>query len=208
MASQAQDIATHVSPAVPCAAQASNSPPMQSDGMIQEGVYHGALLPGAKDLFDAEFFRYIRRIRSSNGVIVASVTMFFQTGHIRSHFGSQLAVEIKPESVPSYVQEFFGVEVRIKDGVRLLQYPGGAQAEPDPSMTLRGFRPAKLSRIFQSEGCQAARGSPIFEREEGELQDISDVVSMTIPSRAVEWATVTVFLSDYRAAIIRTKLFG
>jgi hypothetical protein len=170
------------------------------------GVYFGGSLRAARDLFSAQFYDAIKR-QPKDDTVVATVAILYQEGKILEMFGCQLVVDIVPERTLSYAQEFFGVTIDVKEGVRLMHYPEGAAVEPNPSITLRGFRKNMLPRIFQSEGCQAAQASPICQRELKDFRDRTNAVTMTIPSRANDCATITVFLGEYEAAIIRKKLF-
>jgi hypothetical protein len=133
--------------------------------------------------------------------------MLFQQGHIREHFGCQMEIGIAEEKVADIAFEYFGVKVEIKDGVRSLRFQGACKVEPDPSIKLRGCR-RDLSGIFRGDLFEAARTSPIYQREENECRRRTDGVSMTISNQAKESGKITVFLGEWRASTLKTYLFG
>lgn len=199
----------HLEPATPSIVALPNNeaaPGPRQPSRERSGVYTGGSLQAARDLFSAQFYDAIKR-QSKDDTLVATVAILYQEGKILEVFGCQLVVDIVPERALSYAQDFFGVTLDVKEGVRMMHLPDGATVEPSPSITLRGFRKKMLPRIFQSEGCQAAQASPICQREQKDLRDRTNAVTMTISSRANDCATITVFLGKYEAAMIRKKLF-
>ncbi|KAI0388295.1 hypothetical protein F5Y17DRAFT_242214 [Xylariaceae sp. FL0594] len=175
----------------------------------QRDVYFGAPLEPAERLFHRHFWDSIQRIPSGErpGIYLADISMLFQKGYIRDHFGCQMEIRIAEEKVPDLAFEYFGVKLESKDGVRSVRYPGGGKIEPDPSIKLRACR-QDLSGIFQGDLYEAICTSPIYQREKSEMRTRTDGVSMTITNQAKEDGKLTVFLGEWRASTIKSKLYG
>ncbi|KAH8761578.1 hypothetical protein F5883DRAFT_678217, partial [Diaporthe sp. PMI_573] len=143
-------------------------------------THFGAPLKPAQELFQEQFWDSVHRIPGKQpGTWSADISMLFQQGHIREHFGCQMEIGIAEEKVADLAFEYFGVKVEIKDGVRSLRFQGSCKVEPDPSIKLRGCH-RDLSGIFRGDLFEAARTSPIYQREENECRNRTDGVSMTI----------------------------
>ncbi|KAI0912493.1 hypothetical protein F4823DRAFT_622787 [Ustulina deusta] len=177
--------------------------------VLQRDVYVGAPLQPAEQLFHGQFWDSIQRIPSKDqpGTCLADISMLFQQGYIREHFGCQMEIRIAEEKVADLALEYFGVKLEIKDGVRSVRYPGGGKIEPDPSIRLRACR-QDLSGIFRGDLYEAVCTSPIYQREKIELRTRTDGVSMTISNQAREDGKLTVFLGEWRASTIKTRFYG
>ncbi|RYP59464.1 hypothetical protein DL771_010891 [Monosporascus sp. 5C6A] len=175
----------------------------------QKDMYIEASLKVAKELFPTEFMDSIRRIPSTKlpDTLVADISMLFQKGHMRDHFGCQMIIEITEEKVAWYALRLFDVQVEVKDGVRFLRYPGGGKVQPDPSIRLQACRRDIITCTFGAETDRAISASPICQREEKEERDRTDGVSMTISNQAMEGAKITVYLGEWRAANLKKKLY-
>lgn len=171
-------------------------------------VYVGAPLKPAEELFHEQFWDSIQRIPSTEqpGMWLADISMLFQEGYIREHFGCQMEIGIAEEKVADLAFEYFGVRVEIKDGVRSVRCPGGGKIEPDPSIKLRACR-QDLSGMFRGDLYEAAYTSPIYQREKNEVRNRTDGVSMTISNQAKEGGKITVFLGEWRASTIKTRFY-
>ncbi|KAK0368210.1 hypothetical protein CLIM01_14433 [Colletotrichum limetticola] len=172
-------------------------------------VYVGAPLQAAEEFFHEHFWDSVRRIPNTEqpGAWLADISMVFQQGHIREHFGCQMEIGIAEEKVAGLAFEYFGVKVETKDGVRSVRVNGGGKIEPDPSIKLRACR-RELSGIFRNDLHEGACTSPIYQRENKELRNRTDGVSMTIPAQAKDAGRITVFLGEWRASKIKTKFYG
>lgn len=172
-------------------------------------VYVGAPLERAEELFHDQFWDSVERTHSQEqpGVLLADISMIFQQGHIREHFGCQMEIGIAREKVADLAFQYFGVKLEDKDGVRSISYPGGGKIEPDPSIKLRACQ-RDLSGIFRGVLYEGAHTSPIYQREKIERRNRTDGVSMTISNRAKEGAKITVFLGEWRASEIKKKFYG
>ncbi|KAJ3578314.1 hypothetical protein NPX13_g2255 [Xylaria arbuscula] len=172
-------------------------------------VYVGAPLDPAKDLFYDQFWDAIERILSTENpdIWVADISMIFQKGFVREHFGCQMEIGITPEKVAEFALEYFGVKVEVKDGVRYVRYPGGAIIEPDTSIKLRVCA-RDLSRIFKGELYEAACTSPVYQSEEKKRLSHTNGVSMTISNQAKEGGKITVFMGEWRAVRIKQQFYG
>ncbi|RSL83788.1 hypothetical protein CEP51_004311 [Fusarium floridanum] len=172
-------------------------------------VYVGAPLEPAEELFHEQFWESIERIpgKEQAGTWLADVSMIFQDGHPREHFGCQMEIGIAEEKVAELAFDYFGVRVEIKDGVRSVRYPGGGKIEPDPSIKLRSCRQVFPS-IFRGDLYDAANTSPIYLLEKQQMRNRTDGVSMTISNQAKEGAKITVFLGQWKASAIKARLYG
>lgn len=133
--------------------------------------------------------------------------MLLQKGHIRDHFGCQIEIGIVPEKVAGYAKKLFDVEVEAKDGVRYVRYPSGGKIEPDPWIKLRACRRGVISEEFGGEIDLGFSSAPIYQREEKEMRAYTDGVSMAISNREKDGAKITVFLGEWYAFEIKTKLY-
>ncbi|KAL3587702.1 hypothetical protein FPOAC2_13600 [Fusarium poae] len=172
-------------------------------------VYVGAPLEPAEELFHDQFWDSVERTQSKEqpGVLLADISMLFQQGYIREHFGCQMEIGIAKEKVTDLAFQYFGVKLEIKDGVRSVCYPGGGKIEPDPSIKLRACQ-RDLSGIFRGDLYEGAHTSPIYQREKIERRNRTDGVSMTISNQAKEGAKITVFLGEWRASAIKKNFYG
>ncbi|RSL85355.1 hypothetical protein CEP52_016173 [Fusarium oligoseptatum] len=168
-----------------------------------------APLEPAEELFHEQFWESIERIpgKEPAGTWLADVSMIFQDGHPREHFGCQMEIGIAEEKVAELAFDYFGVRVEIKDGVRSVRYPGGGKIEPDPSIKLRSCRQVFPS-IFRGDLYDAANTSPIYLLEKQQMRNRTDGVSMTISNQAKEGAKITVFLGQWKASAIKARLYG
>lgn len=187
----------------------SLSEPVPGHGASPRDVYVGAPLKPAEKLFHEHFWDSIRRIPNPEqpGAWLADISMVFQQGHIREHFGCQMEIGIAEEKVAGLAFEYFGVKVETKDGVRSVRVNGGGKIEPDPSIKLRACG-RDLSGIFRNDLHEGACTSPIYQRENEELRNRTDGVSMTIPAKAKDAGRITVFLGEWRASKIKTEFYG
>ncbi|KAK2474798.1 hypothetical protein H9L39_14758 [Fusarium oxysporum f. sp. albedinis] len=177
--------------------------------VTSRNVYVGAPLEPAEELFHDQFWDSIERTQSKEqpGVLLADISMIFQEGYIREHFGCQMEIGIAKEKVAELAFQYFGVKLEDKDGVRSICYPGGGKIEPDPSIKLRACH-RDLSGIFRGVLHEGAHTSPIYQREKVERRNRTDGVSMTISNQAKEGAKITVFLGEWRASAIKKKFYG
>ncbi|KAK2022503.1 hypothetical protein LX32DRAFT_192148 [Colletotrichum zoysiae] len=177
----------------------------------EKDIYVGAPLKPAEKLINDQFWDSIQRIENKEqpGTWLADISMIFQQGNIRDHFGCQMEIGIAEEKVADLAFEYFGVKVESKDGVRSVRIPGGGKIEPDPSITLRGCR-RDLTGLFQSGGdlLRAAYTSPIYQREEAKGFNRTEGVSMAISGHAKESAKLNVFLGEWYASTIKKKFYG
>ncbi|QKD55298.2 uncharacterized protein FOBCDRAFT_240538 [Fusarium oxysporum Fo47] len=83
-------------------------------------VYVGAPLEPAEELFHDQFWDSVERTQSKEqpGVLLADISMIFQEGYIREHFGCQMEIGIAKEKVADLAFQYFGVKLEDKDGVR------------------------------------------------------------------------------------------
>ncbi|KAI0907698.1 hypothetical protein F4823DRAFT_641102 [Ustulina deusta] len=152
----------------------------------------------SKTLFPLEFMDSIRRIPSTRlpHTLVADISMFVQRGHIRDYFGCQIEIGISKKKVAAYAKKLFDVEVEVKDGVRYVRYPGSSKIEPDPSIKLRACRRNMISTVFGAKVDIGFSSAPIYQREEREVRDQTDSVSITISNQETEGAKITLFLGE------------
>ncbi|KAF5017292.1 hypothetical protein F66182_10790 [Fusarium sp. NRRL 66182] len=179
--------------------------------MASRDVYDGAPLELAEGLFHDQFWDSIERKRvkgkDKSDMLLADISMLFQQGYIRDHFGCQMEIGIAQEKVAGLAFQYFGVKLEVKDGVRSVCYPSGGKIEPDPSIKLRACQ-RDLSGLFRGDLYEGAQTSPIYQREKRERRNRTDGVSMTISNQAKEGAKITVFLGEWRASAIKTKFYG
>ncbi|RSL85131.1 hypothetical protein CDV31_016611, partial [Fusarium ambrosium] len=90
----------------------------------QNNVYVGAPLNLAQELFHEQFWDAIARTPSTKPPL-ADISMIFQEGDIREHFGCQMEIGIAEEKVANIALQYFGVMVEIKNGIRSVRFPGG-----------------------------------------------------------------------------------
>ncbi|KAI0435569.1 hypothetical protein F4803DRAFT_309017 [Xylaria telfairii] len=187
------------------------SAPEQVSGSVvhQDGVHVDASLKASKTLFPNEFMDSIQRIPSRQlpHTLVADISMILQRGHVRDYFGCQMEIGISKEKVAAYAKKLFDVEVEVKDGVRYVRYPGGSKIEPDPSIKLRACRRDMISNVFGAEVDIGFSSAPIYQREEKEVRDQTDGVSMTISNQEREGAKITLFLGEWHAFNLKKKLY-
>ncbi|KAH7111046.1 hypothetical protein B0J11DRAFT_198741 [Dendryphion nanum] len=176
---------------------------------LQEGVHVDAALKASKALFPIDFMDSIQRIRSTRlpDTLVADITMFLQKGYIRDFFGCQMEIGIVKEKVAHYAKKLFSVEVEVKDGVRYIRYPGGGKVEPDPSIKLRACLRDTIPGVFGADVDLGFSSAPIYQREEKEVRDHTDGISMAISNRENEGGKITLFLGEWHAFIIKKKLY-
>lgn len=175
----------------------------------QNGVYVNASLQEAKTLFKEDFMDSIQRIPSTHqpGTLTADISTILQKGSIRDQFGCQMIIGIVEQKVATYAKELFGVDVEVKDGVRYIHYPGGSKIEPDPTVKLRGCRREKIAGMLGDKIHIAFSKAPVYLREEKELRNLTDGLSMTIPNRADEGGFFTLFMGEFDAFHIKDQLY-
>lgn len=177
--------------------------------IAQDSVHVGASLRASKALFPTEFMDAIQRIQSPQppGALVADISIILQKGQIRECFGCQMEIGIAKEKVATYAKTLFDVQVEVKDGVRYIRYPGGSKVEPDPSIKLRACRREQISHVFGAEMDLAFSSAPIYLREEQEVREYTDGVSMTISNQEKESGKLNLFLGEWHAFNIKQKLY-
>ncbi|KDN63202.1 hypothetical protein CSUB01_09935 [Colletotrichum sublineola] len=182
-----------------------------SDHISERNIYVGAPLKPAEELISEQFWDSIQRIENKEhpGTWLADISIVFQQGHIREHFGCQMEIGIAEEKVAEVAFEYFRVRVETKGGVRSVRMPGGCKIEPDPSITLRGCR-RDLTGLFRIEHdlLQAVYTSPIYQLEEAKALNHTDGVSMAISGHARESAKLKVLLGEWCASTIKKKFYG
>ncbi|KPA36570.1 hypothetical protein FLAG1_10654 [Fusarium langsethiae] len=199
-----QSTATHSTPIHPYVGQLHDSHHIPGQDVSPRGVYVGAPLKVAEELFEDEFWDSIQRIPSKDrsDELMAEISILFQQDDVRANFGCQIEIGIVKEKVAMYAFNLFNAAVRENDGVRSLTLKGGSRVEPDPSTKLRGCR-RDLSDTFKGHLYEGFCLSPIYKREEKECRKLTDAVSMSISSRASEGATIVVFVTEWSALKIK-----
>ena len=134
--------------------------------------------------------------------------MFLQKGYHRDQFGCQMEIGIVKEKVAYYAKKLFDVEVESKDGVRYLRYPGGGKVEPDSSIKLRACQRDVIPYVFGTDVDHGFSSAPIYQREEREVRERTDGVSMTITNRVDEDGLITLYLGEWHAFSIKDRLFN
>ncbi|KAF4979445.1 hypothetical protein FDECE_18053 [Fusarium decemcellulare] len=186
--------------------------PVDDDNCVPEPtpgeLYIGAPLRAAKELFHTQFWESIERIPNPEqpNQCLANISMAFHQDDIRDQFGCQMEIGIAANKVAHLAFEYFEAKVEPIDGVRLVCLPGGGKYEPDPSMKLRACR-HEFFNMLRGDLYDGVRESPIYQREERELRDRTDGVSMTISNRANECGKITLYLGEWRASRIK-NMYG
>ncbi|RKK79604.1 hypothetical protein BFJ71_g16163 [Fusarium oxysporum] len=172
-------------------------------------VYLGPSLPLAKELFSPKLWNAIRRVpdKENPDEMVAEMSTVFHENGNRIIWGCQIEIGIAKEHVSKLALLFFDTLLESINGIRSIPHSGecGSRVECTESFVLRGCR-RDLS-MFRGNLLEGICASPQYKREEKEARDFTDAVSMTIPGREEQDATICIHVGEWKASEIAEKIY-
>jgi hypothetical protein len=117
-----------------------------------------------------------------------------------------MQIGLATEKVAHYAKKLFDMEVETKSGVRYIRV-GNGKLEPEPTIKLRACRRDAILEVFGAGVDRGFSNSPIWQREENEVHEHTDGVSMSMSNRAEEGGIITLYLAAWDATVTKKTLW-
>lgn len=160
------------------------------------------------NIFPRSLAKAIKRKRMKSGWSAGITMSFLGDLHADTRFGPMITLQTTTHLADKFAMPLFRMKLRSANGQRAQVLPDGALSIHEGEITVRGCKREAILEVFGSGIDKAVKASAVYKDELARGEDLTDCVSMIIPSNSNEGVVFNLLLEEIWAIKFKDALYG